>query len=55
MNETINDTLISNFYHDDEIKAEKIRLEERVVKGEISSFAAGQILLDKYFSDLSSK
>jgi LAO/AO transport system kinase len=50
--ETINEQLKSRFYHDPEIKKLIPDFEEKVLGSEMSSFAAAQKLLGKYFKEL---
>jgi LAO/AO transport system kinase len=49
MIETINEQLKGRFYNDPQIKKQLADYEEKVLSAEISSFAAAQKLLDKYF------
>ncbi len=50
MYETIDENLKANFYGDSTIKEEIKKFEIEVLKGNISSFNAANILLNKYFS-----
>lgn len=48
MHETITESLLRNFYESPGMKAALKEFEERIIKGEMSSFEASDILLKKY-------
>lgn len=52
MYESINEQLRNSFYNNDIIQERMSKAEERVLRGEMTSFTAAQILLDTYFDDL---
>ncbi|MBO6296028.1 MAG: methylmalonyl Co-A mutase-associated GTPase MeaB [Prevotella sp.] len=52
MYESINEQLRNSFYNNGIIQERMAKAEERVLRGEITSFTAAQILLDTYFDDL---
>lgn len=52
MYESINEQLRNSFYNNDIIQERMSKSEERVLRGEMTSFTAAQILLDTYFDDL---
>ena len=52
MYESINEQLRNSFYNNDIIQERMSKAEERVLRGEMTSFTAAQILLDIYFDDL---
>jgi len=49
MYETINEKLKTHFYQEHSIKSQLNGIEDRVLKGEVSSFQAAQTLLDEYY------
>jgi len=49
MNETIRNNLITGFYNNPDIEALLPEYNQKITEGKISSFAAAQALLDKYF------
>ena len=52
MYESINEQLRNSFYNNDIIQERMSKAEERVLRGEMTSLTAAQILLDTYFDDL---
>ena len=48
MNETIRNSLIHNFYHHPDIQTLLPEYEQKIVDGQMSSFAAARILLNRY-------
>jgi LAO/AO transport system kinase len=49
MMETINEHLRSRFYHDPGIRSRMAELEKKLMRAEISSFEAANLLLEHYF------
>ena len=50
MNETIRNSLISQFYNNPEIEKLLPEYEQKVIEDKISSFAAARVLLNRYFN-----